>query len=120
MKVERFEDLVVWQRARELAVWVHRVTTVEAFDPDLKRQLRRAAGSVMHNIAEGFDAGSDREFARFLRMARRSAAEVQSELYLACDLGLIREAQRQHGHDLAEEIRRMINSLLGYLRRSSP
>ncbi len=120
MKVERFEELKVWQRARELAVWVYQVTAGTTFDPDLKRQLRRAAGSVMHNIAEGFDAGSDREFARFLRLARRSASEVQSELYLACDLGMLKEAQRQHGHALAEEIRRMINSLIGYLKRSSP
>ena len=119
MKVKRFEELVVWQRARELTIWTHRITSSPAFDADLKRQLRRASGSIMHNIAEGFDAGSDREFARFLRLGRRSASEVQSELHLAYDLGFIEETQRQQGHALAEEIRHMLNSLIGYLKRSS-
>jgi four helix bundle protein len=72
--VKNFEELQAWQKARILAgYW------------GLGNQIREAAGSVMHNIAEGFEAGYDPEFARFLKMARRSAAEVQSELFLALD-----------------------------------
>lgn len=86
-KIERFEDLQSWQKARELANVVYDLTNNSQFAKDfgLRNQIQRAAGSVMHNIAEGFDAGSNPEFIRFLKMARRSASEVQSQLYLAFD-----------------------------------
>jgi len=87
MKIERFEDLRAWQLARELANLVYDVTEKGNFarDFELRNQIRAAAGSVMHYIAEGFDAGSDGEFILFLKYARRSASEVQSEAYLALD-----------------------------------
>ncbi len=69
----------------------------------------------MHNIAEGFDSGTDPEFARFLKMSRRSASEVQSQLYLALDRCYITEYQRQTAHNLATEVKRLINGLIGYL-----
>jgi four helix bundle protein len=86
-KIQRFEDLQSWQKARELSNRVYDITENGDFahDFELRGQIRRAAGSVMHNIAEGFDAGSDAEFIRFLRIARRSASEVQSQLDLALD-----------------------------------
>jgi len=95
-KIERFEDLLCWQKARELANAVYDLTERAAFSRDsrLRGQLQGAAGSVMHNIAEGFDAGSKPEFIRFLKMARRSASEIQSEIYLACDRKYITEAER--------------------------
>ena len=73
--------------ARELANLVYDVTEKGNFSRDfkLRDQIRAAAGSVMHNISEGFDAGSDGEFILFLKYARRSASEVQSEAYLALD-----------------------------------
>jgi four helix bundle protein len=70
----------------------------------------------MHNIAEGFDSGSGPEFIRFLKMARRSASEVQSELYQALDRKYIAEAERQRAYDLASEVKRLINGLITYLR----
>ena len=87
MKIERFEDVKAWQMACELTNLVYKVAASGAFARDfrLKDQIRDAAGSVMHNIAEGFDAGSDAEFIRFLRYSRRSASEVQSQLYVALD-----------------------------------
>ena len=72
----------------------------------------------MHNIAEGFDAGYDPEFARFLKMARRSAAEDQSELYLALDAGYITQEELKQACDLAVESKKLINGMLKYLRNS--
>lgn len=85
--IQRFEDLQSWQKARQLANAVYDLTDQPGFAKDfkLRDQIRDAAGSVMHNIAEGFDSGTDPEFIRFLKIARRSASEVQSELYLALD-----------------------------------
>jgi four helix bundle protein len=69
------------------------------------------------NIAEGFESGSEPEFVRFLKMARRSAAEVQSELYLALDVDYITEEERQKTHVLATEVKQLINGMT-YLRKS--
>ena len=85
MKIERFEDIEAWQLARELIQKVCRLTKKPGFTKDygLKRQIQDAAGSSMHNIAEGFDSGTNAEFIQFLRYAKRSCTEVQSELYVA-------------------------------------
>jgi len=82
MKIERFEDIEAWQLARELIRKVYRLTKkLElAKDYGLKRQRQAAAGSSMHNIAEGFDAETNAEFIRFLRYAKLSCPEVPSEL----------------------------------------
>jgi four helix bundle protein len=85
----------------------------------LSNQIRDAAGSVMHNIAEGFEAGYDPEFARFLKMARRSTAEVQSELYLALDVDYISSEELKKGYDLAVEVKKLTNGLLKYLRNAN-
>jgi len=87
MKIEHFEDIKAWQLARELARKVYCLTKKPKFAKDygLKRQIQDAAGSSMHNIAEGFDSETNAEFMRFLRYAKRSCTEVQSELYLAAD-----------------------------------
>ena len=73
----------------------------------------------MHNIAEGFDAGSNLEFIRFLKMARRSASEVQSELYLALDRKYISQTELHLTYGLATETKKLINGLISYLRKSS-
>jgi four helix bundle protein len=86
-KIERFEDLHSWQKARQLTNLIYDLTEHPKFSKDfrLSGQIQDATGSVMHNIAEGFDSGTNPEFIRFLKIARRSASEVQSELYLALD-----------------------------------
>ena len=93
MKIDSFEDIDGWQLARDLTREIYACTHTGAFAHDfgLTDQIRRAAGSAMHNIAEGFDGGSDAEFIRFLRYAQRSCTEVQSELYLALDQKYIDE-----------------------------
>ncbi len=119
-RIERFEDLKGWQKARELANAVYDLTDHSDFARDfqLRDQIRSAAASVMHNIAEGFDAGTDPEFIRFLKMARRSASETQSELYLASDRRYITCEEQQAVYALASESKKLINGLIAYLRRS--
>ena len=82
MKMERFEDMEAWQPSRELTRKVYRLTKKLEFAKDyrLNRQRQDAAGSSMHNIAEGFDSETNAEFIRFWRYAKRSCPEVQSEL----------------------------------------
>jgi four helix bundle protein len=113
MKISRFEELVVWQRAKELSLEVYRVTTAGAFARDfgLRDQVRRAAVSVMSNIAEGFGRFTSPEVRRFLSIARGSAAEVRSQLYLAQDLGYITAAQHRTLNALCVEVDRMLAAL---------
>lgn len=89
-----------------------------AKDLKLRDQIRGAAGSVMHNCAEGFDAGFDNEFVVFLKYARRSASEIQSEIYLALDRKYIDKAAFEQIYDKATETKKIINALIAYLRRS--
>lgn len=120
MKIERFEDVKAWQAARVLANLVYDATRAAAFARDfaLRDQIRDAAGSVMHNIAEGFDAGSDAEFVKFLKYARRSASEVQSEIYLALDQKYLSEESFRAIYDKATEVKKLINAFIGYLHKS--
>ncbi|MEW6241609.1 MAG: four helix bundle protein [Chloroflexota bacterium] len=119
-KARRFEDLICWQKARVLANTIHDLTCHAEFSRDfkLRDQILDASGSVMHNIAEGCDSGTDPEFIRFLRLARRSGSEVQSELYLALDRKYIKEPELKQAYDQADEAKRLINGLIAYLRNS--
>lgn len=121
VKARRFEDLQCWQKGRELANAVHDLTGRTQFGKDwhLRNQMEDAGGSVRHNIAEGQDGGSDAEFARFLRIARRSASEAPSELYLALDRGYITGTDLHRTYALADEAKRLINGLVAYLRKSA-
>ena len=121
-KIARFEDLQSWQKARQLTNSVYDMSERGPFARDfrLSGQIRDAAGSVMHNIAEGFDAGARLEFIRFLKIARRSASEVQSELYLALDRRYISQDKLASAYDLATETKRLINGMIGYLRKVRP
>lgn len=93
--ITRFEDIKAWQEARVLVNQVYKLTGREPLSKDygLRDQLQRAAISTMANIAEGFDCDSNLEFARYLSIARRSAAEVQSLFYAAHDIGYISEEE---------------------------
>jgi four helix bundle protein len=95
MKYRRFEELPCWQDARELSKMVFELTRQEAFcrDFSFKDQIWRAAGSVMDNIAGGFDDSSSKGFVRFLGYAQRSTSEIQSQLYCALDCGYISQEQ---------------------------
>ena len=117
MKIEKFEDIEAWQLARELTRKVYNLTKKSRFARDfgLKGQIQNAAGSSMHNIAEGFDAETNPEFIRFLRYTKRSCTEVQSELYVALDQQYITKAEFQDVYDHAGRTRAAIRGFIKYL-----
>ncbi|WP_435008239.1 four helix bundle protein [Tundrisphaera lichenicola] len=118
-KIERFEDLVAWQKARILVREVYRVTKIGAFTKDfgLASQKQRSAVSVMANIAEGFDRGNRAEFHQFLSIAKASCAELRSHLYVASDVGYIRPDEFHQLFELAEEVTRILSALRAAVAR---
>jgi four helix bundle protein len=116
--IERFEDIDAWKAARQLSADTYTVTRARGFRSDisLQDQLRRASVSIMANIAEGFDAGSNREFLKFLSYALRSGSELQSHLYVALDQGYISPDTFQRLHDEARSVKSLIGGFRRYLR----
>src|SRR5690606_771060 len=88
-------------------------------DIDLQRQLRRATVSISSNIAEGFERNTDKEFIHFLFMAKGSAGEVRSQLYIALDLKFISEVQFNEMNESVTEISKLISGLIKYLQKSN-
>ena len=119
MKIERFEDIEGWQLARELTRKVYRLTKKTKFAKDfgLKSQIQEAAGSAMHNIAEGFDSETNAEFVRFLRYAKRSCTEVQSELYVALDEEYINAEEFKDVYEQATRTRATVRGFINYLKK---
>jgi four helix bundle protein len=123
MKVERFEDLKIWQATRAQAGGVYRAigaSQAGARDFGFRDQLQRAVVSAMNNIAEGFEYHSDADFARFLDHAKGSNGEVRSMLYLAEDLAYLTPELASTMRAESEALSRGIGSLLGYLRAPRP
>lgn len=116
--IQKFEDIDAWQKARVLTREVYAVTADGTFSKDfgLRDQIRRAAVSVMSNIAEGFDRGGVRELIQFLFIAKGSAAEVQAQLYVALDAGYIKQEQFKGLYDLAGDTGRLIGGFIRYLK----
>ena len=120
-KVTRFEDLITWQKARELTRIIFTLTKSDGFSRNfpLKDQMSRAVISVPANIAEGFERDGNREFVKFLSIAKGSAGEVRSLLYLALDLGYISSEQMDEAIALSLETARLIGGLTRYLQDSN-
>jgi four helix bundle protein len=118
-KIKRFEDLVAWQKCRELTREIYRVTNEGAFAKDfgLRDQIRRATVSVMSNLAEGFERAGRAEFHQFLVVAKGSCAEVRSQLYVALDAGHITEELFGHLLNQTEEVSRIIGGLRSAVER---
>ena len=112
-KVERFEDLIAWQKARQLTSSIYRIISLSDFARDfgLRDQIRRAVVSVMSNIAEGFDRGSRSKFHQFLVIAKASCAEVRSQLYVAQDVGYIDQETFDTISSSTSELLRIIGGL---------
>lgn len=109
--VQKFEDLICWQKCRALANFIFDITDTAQFrDVDLKRQIRRAAISPMSNIAEGFDRGTQAEFVDALYIAKGEVGEVRSQLYIASDRKYIEISKFQEGMQLTDECSRLIQS----------
>ena len=118
-KIERFEDLIAWQKARQLVSDIYRITAHGEFAKDfgLRDQIRRAAVSVMSNIAEGFDRGSRSEFHQFLVIAKASCAEVRSQLYVAQDVGYINQENFNTANNNTSELSRIIGGLRAAIQK---
>ena len=116
-----FTEISVWQKARELSKQIFELTSRGTFAKDfgLKDQINRATGSIMDNIAEGFDRESKNEFVNFLSYSKGSAGEVLSQLYRAFDRSHIsrEECKRLEGN--VQEIRKMLGGLINYLNSSN-
>jgi four helix bundle protein len=119
--VKRFEDLVCWQEARELTRAVCSLCGERPLAQDfgLGNQVRRAAISIMANIAEGFSRHGDREFIQFLFIAKSSASELQSHLYVILDQAYMPTKDFDALYAQAERIQKQISNLIKYLRSST-
>lgn len=119
-KAESFEDLIVWQKARELTKRIYELTKGKEFSKDfsLVDQLRRAAVSVLSNIAEGFERGSNVEFIQFLYMAKGSCGEVRAQLYVARDQGYVNAEEFDSIRGLARQVGGMLGNFIEYLKGS--
>ena len=118
---KRVEDIEVWQRARVLTREIYRISNLGNFSKDfgLRDQIRRASVSIMSNIAEGFERSGSGEFAQFLSMAKGSSGEVRTQLYIALDQNYVNQADFKRLISDIDEIARMINGLMMYLRETA-
>ena len=117
---ERFEDIEAWKRARLLVNAIYKLTAAGEFARDygLKDQIRRAAVSVLSNIAEGFERDGNTEFRQFLAVAKGSCGEVRAQLYVALDQHYITAEQFDEAARQAVEVSRIISGLIKYLHQS--
>jgi four helix bundle protein len=120
-KINKFEEIESWKRARRFANEVYRVTGTGTFARDfgLRDQIRRAAISIVSNIAEGFERGGDNEFLQFLSIAKGSCGEARAQLYVALDQAYISPSQFDTLFKSANEMSQLIAGLMKYLRHST-
>jgi four helix bundle protein len=117
MLITKFEDIKAWQGARVLVKDIYRATAEGAFARDfgVRDQIRRATVAIMSNVAEGFERGTEREFRQFLFIAKASAGEVRSLLYVALDLGYIDESMYATQSEQATQLSRQIAAFIKHL-----
>ena len=120
MKIEKFEDLEIWQEARELCKRVFEITSISPFSSDfkLRDQIRGSSGSIMDNIAEGFERGGNKEFIQFLGIAKGSCGETRSQSYRAFDYNYIAQDILDEFISRTTMLSKKISSLIGYLKQS--
>ena len=118
--LERFEDIDAWRKARELVNAIYKISGAGEFARDfgLRDQIRRAAVSVLSNIAEGFERDGSKEFLQFLSLAKGSCGEVRAQLYIAFDQSYINEVQFQDLSQQTIRVSRLIAGLMRYLNTS--
>ena len=115
-----FEDLEVWKSARELTNRIYKITVEGGFAKDygLRDQIRRAAVSIMSNIAEGYERGGNQEFIQFLSIAKGSSGEVRSQLYVALDQSYIEKNECERLLDAFKKLSIMLNNFMEHLNGS--
>lgn len=119
--IKRFEDVDAWQKARKLSQEIYTITKIGEFSKDyeLKSQIRKASGSIMDNIAEGFERGGKGEFIQFLGISKGSCGEVRSQLYRALDQEYLDKEKFDKLYCASNEIGKMIKGLITYLNNTS-
>ena len=117
---KKFEEIEAWKKARELCKLIYKITLKDKFSKDfsLKDQIKRSSGSVMDNIAEGFERGGKKEFVQFLYISKSSSAETKSQLYRALDYGYINKEEFDNCYEKCNECARIIAGLINYLKSS--
>lgn len=117
-KINSFEEIVAWQKARELNAEFYIITTNQspfAKDYSLRDQMRRSSISISSNIAEGFERETTKEFIRFLYIAKASAGEFRSQLYLASDLSYISKSEFESLGVKINDISKLLSGFIKYL-----
>ena len=119
-RIEKFEDIEAWKKGRKLVNVIYDISNKEPFTHDygLKDQIRRAAVSVISNIAEGFERDTNPDFRRFLAIAKGSVGEIEAQLYVALDQSYITQKQFDSITALASEIKKLISGFMIYLKQS--
>lgn len=112
-RIDTFEQLIAWQKARTLVREIYTMTNGRTFARDfgLITQMQRSAVSIMANIAEGFERNRLTEFHQFLSVAKSSCGELRSHLYVALDVGYVTKPEFERLHNLAEEVKRVVGGL---------
>jgi len=120
-KIERFEDLEVWQEARLLSKIIYDFTEKEPFcrDFNLKNQINKSCGSIMDNIAEGFERGGNKEFIHFLSISKGSCGETRSQAYRAFDFNYITQDELNDLLERTIRLSKRISTFMKYLKKSS-
>ena len=118
--IKDFEDLKIWQMARELSKDICKITRYEQFSKDfkLKDQIKSSSGSVMDNIAEGFERNGNKEFSQFLAIAKGSSGETRSQLCRAFDYDYIEENEFKELWQKAKNLSQSIGAFITYLKQS--
>ena len=116
--IKRFEELIVWQRARELTRDVYK-TLQNCKDHGFKDQIQRASVSVLSNISEGFESGTKVSFLHYLYIAKGSAGEVRAQLYTAFDIGYINGAEFNNLKGKSEECSRLLSSFILKIKKGA-
>jgi four helix bundle protein len=119
--INKFEDLSVWQKARTLSFKIYQLTFIEPISKDfrLKDQMRGSVGSIMDNIAEGFDRGSRLEFINALGIAKGETGELKSQLYRCLDVGYVNQQLFAELYNFTDEVAKMIAGFIEYLNTST-
>ncbi|MDR3133733.1 MAG: four helix bundle protein [Prevotellaceae bacterium] len=118
--VNSFEDLEIWKMARSFCKEIFRITNYDLFSKDfrLKEQMRASSGSIMDNIAEGFERNGNKEFIHFLYIAKGSCGEIRSQLYRALDYSYINANEFEILIGKAKDISKSVNNFITYLKNS--
>lgn len=118
--IQKFEDLEVWKKARILSDKIYPLTFIEPISSDfrMKDQMRGSVGSIMDNVAEGFERGSKLEFINALTTSKGETGELKSQLYRCLDNKYITPKLFDELYALADEITKMLTGLINYLNKS--